>query len=474
MPDGNQPGTHGAVSLNTLAVPEAESLLGALGGMFSLPRSQPSPVTEVARKPSNGDGTLGLDLRYQTLLEQIPAVVFMAALDDGRAEAYVSPHIEAVLGFTREEWLEDPVRWYTQIYPDDRSRWNIEAANFLLSGQPLRSVYRVVARDGHVVWFHCEAKMVRKPDGQPWFIHGVGIDITELKLAEQEVKQARDELERRVQERTAELAKANADLRAQIAERIRAEAGLARRAEELARSNKDLEQFAYSASHDLQEPIRNVSICAQLLSRRYRQGLDPEGESLLETVITGAKQMESLVLDLLEYTHVARDSETPRDSCDANEVLARVLHNLEAQILSSGAQISHDPLPVVFLPSVRLQQILQNLISNAIKYRSSATPCIHVSASAVESRGWQFSVKDNGIGIDPKYHDKIFGIFKRLHTKDRYPGTGIGLAICKRIVDNAGGKIWVESELGRGSDFRFFIPASPPQSAGPPEDNSAE
>jgi PAS domain S-box-containing protein len=474
MPDRSQSGIQGAAGLQTLAVPEAESLLSTLGGMFSRSLSPPPVVTEVAKKSSSDGGALGLDLRYQMLLEQIPAVVFMAALDDGRAEAYVSPHIEAVLGFNREEWLEDPVRWYAQIYPDDRSRWNIEAANFLLSGQPLRSVYRVLARDGHVVWFHCEAKMVRKPDGQPWFIHGVGIDITDVKRAEQELRQARDELELRVQERTVELAKANTDLRAEIAERVRAEADLARRAEELAQSNKDLEQFAYSASHDLQEPIRNVSVCAQLLSRHFKQGLDAEGETLLETVIKGAKQMESLVLDLLEYTRVARDSEALWEACDANEVLARVFHNMETQILSCGAQVSHDPLPIVFLPSVRLQQVLQNLISNAIKYRSTATPCIHVSASAVESGGWQFSVKDNGIGIDPKYHDTIFGLFKRLHTKDRYPGTGIGLAICKRIIDNAGGRIWVESELGRGSDFRFFIPAPPPTSAGTTEGNSDE
>lgn len=467
MPEKRQ--ADGSVNFgrDSLAIPDAENLLGALAGMFSQPVSQPPAISAaVPPKPKSETGSLGLEVRYQALLEQIPAVVFMAALDDGRAEAYVSPHIEAVLGFSREEWLEDPIRWYAQIYPDDRARWNMEAANFLVSGQPLRSVYRVLARDGRVVWFHCEAKMVRRPDGQPWFIHGVGIDVSDLKRAEQELKQARDELEVRVQERTAELAKANAELRTEIAERMRAESDLRHRAEELARSNRDLEQFAYSASHDLQEPIRNVSICAQLLSRHCSQTLDSEGENLLQTVIAGARHMESLVLDLLEYTHVAKESAGQGAASSASEVLAIVLQNMDAVIQSTNAKITSDPLPVVALPAVRLQQILQNLISNGIKYRSAEPPRIHISVSPTDGNGCLFSVKDNGIGIAPKYYDKIFGIFKRLHTKDKYPGTGIGLAICKRIIDNAGGKIWVESEIGGGSDFRFIIPAASSEGSG--------
>jgi PAS domain S-box-containing protein len=189
--------------------------------------------------------------RYRILVEQIPAVVFMAFLDQGISEAYVSPQIEAMLGFTQSEWLNDPVRWFQQIHPDDKARWSIEAAQTFLSGEPLRSVYRVLARDGRVVWFHCEVRMVRHPDGRPWFIHGVGFDITELKQTEEALKQARDELELRVQQRTRALGEINVELQQEIAVRQRAEAALlkahaeleqrvAERTTELARANEFL------------------------------------------------------------------------------------------------------------------------------------------------------------------------------------------------------------------------------------------
>jgi PAS domain S-box-containing protein len=160
-----------------------------------------------------------LEAKYRTLVDQIPAVVFMAFLDRGISEAYISPQIESILGFSQQEWLNDPVRWYSQIHPDDKARWSAEAASLFLSGEPLQSTYRVMARDGHVVWFHCEAKMVRHGDGRPWFIHGVAFDISDFKQSEEALKKAHDELDMRVRQRTAELARTNADLQAEIIER---------------------------------------------------------------------------------------------------------------------------------------------------------------------------------------------------------------------------------------------------------------
>ena len=208
-----------------LSPQEAESIIQGLASVFF----------EASSKPvKNGGGQIqedhrplpDVEARYHTLVEQVPAVVFMIFLDRGISEAYVSPYIEAALGFSQAEWLDDPIRWYRQIHPDDKERWNLEAAQMVLSGEPLRSVYRILARDGHIVWFHCDVKMVRTEEGRPWFVHGIAFDITDLKHAEAELQEAHDELENRVQQRTRELAQANTLLQAEIAERVRAEAAL--------------------------------------------------------------------------------------------------------------------------------------------------------------------------------------------------------------------------------------------------------
>ena len=208
-----------------LSAKEAESIIQGLASVFFEANSKPF---------KNGGETIqdnhrplpDIEARYRTLTEQVPAVVFMIFLDRGISEAYVSPYIEAALGFSQDEWLDDPIRWYRQIHPDDKERWNLEAAQMVLSGEPLRSVYRIIARDGHTVWFHCDVKMVRTEEGRPWFVHGIAFDITDLKHAEAELQEAHDELENRVQQRTRELAEANTLLQAEIAERVRAEAAL--------------------------------------------------------------------------------------------------------------------------------------------------------------------------------------------------------------------------------------------------------
>ena len=228
----------------------------------------------------------------------------------------------------------------------------------------------------------------------------------------------------------------------------------------LRRSNEDLEQFAYAASHDLQEPLRMVAIYSQLLQRRYSGKLDSGAEIYIGNIVSGAQRMEMLLNDLRTYMQAASlpDALELRAHCDADRVLKGVISNLEAAIAQSGAAVRLGRLPSVAIEEIHLQQVLQNLISNAVKYHGEAPPLIEISAQRAGPE-WLFMVTDNGIGIDPKYTRQIFGVFKRLHGQ-RYPGTGIGLAICQKIVERYGGHIWVKSELGKGSTFFFTVPAA--------------
>jgi signal transduction histidine kinase len=250
-----------------------------------------------------------------------------------------------------------------------------------------------------------------------------------------------------------------AALNKEIGERVRAEVALAASNEALRRANADLEQFAYSASHDLREPLRMVALYSDLLRRRYQGRIDAKADEYIGFTVEGAKRMEALVADLLAYTRaVAGAEESPQTPTSAASALDAALKNLSTAIQESGAVVHRGPLPELSMHEVHLMQLFQNLIGNAIKYRGEHSPEILITADIDGSR-WRISVHDNGIGIAPEYTDRIFGLFKRLHTTEQYSGTGIGLAICQKIVHRYGGRIWVESGgEGRGCTFRFTAP----------------
>jgi PAS domain S-box-containing protein len=299
-----------------------------------------------------------------------------------------------------------------------------------------------VRKDGTRFWASVVLTALKDQDGRLQGFVKVTRDTTERKKADEEIRQLNAGLEQRVAERTEELQASNEALR---------------------QSNEDLNQFAYAASHDLQEPLRMVALFSQMLHSSYTGRLDPEADQHISYVVNGAKRMEQLLRDLLAYSQAGSKSEAAAQQVDCGKVMEDVLLNLEVSITQNAASVTWSELPTVPADHVRMVQLFQNLIGNAIKYRGLEPPSIRVSArrwpqSAPSPGSWMFCVEDNGIGIDPDYAQQIFGVFKRLHG-NTYPGTGIGLAICQRIVERYGGRIWVESKLGEGSRFCFTMPA---------------
>jgi light-regulated signal transduction histidine kinase (bacteriophytochrome) len=247
-------------------------------------------------------------------------------------------------------------------------------------------------------------------------------------------------------QRAAELERANEDLAATTAR--------------LERSNEELQRFATVASHDLREPLRVVSGFADLLQRRYGDQLGSDGGRFVEAITSGVARMDEMISDLLAYARAGR-ADQPLEPVDANEVVQNVLSGLQRAIDDAGAEIEMEPLPMVNGNAAGLRQLFQNLIANAIKFVDDGPPHVRVWAAEVPE-GWRFTIRDNGIGIDPDQADRIFGMFTRLHGSDRYPGTGVGLAVCQRIVDVHGGRIWVEPAPGGGSQFMFTIARARP------------
>jgi len=311
-----------------------------------------------------------------------------------------------------------------------------------------------VHRDGHELPIELAIRPAQF--GDSYSFNAFLRDVTERKLAEEELARAHTELEARVKERTAELSESNRLLRREISERRKADEAAARHAAELERSNAELEQFAHVASHDLKEPLRMVASYLELLQRRYKGRLDNDADDFIHFAVDGALRMRNLMDGLLALSQVGTHGR-PFEPTDCDAVVDKAVNDLAVAIGESRAVITRDPLPTVLGDAGQLEQLFQNLVSNAIKFRSEEEPRVHITARRKRTE-WLFSVRDNGIGIDSKYSERIFVVFQRLHAREERSGTGIGLAISKKIVERHGGRIWIESRPGEGTTFYFTIP----------------
>ncbi|HOT95202.1 MAG TPA: PAS domain S-box protein [Methanoregulaceae archaeon] len=353
--------------------------------------------------------------RFSRIFDQAPIGMAVVSLDDRFLR--VNEALCRITGYSREELLE--MGPFGITHPDDVAEGRALTKNLLEgTSDDYSRDKRYLRRDGTVVWVHMTVGVVRDPSGHPFHLFSMTEDITAQRAAE---------------------------------ERLRISAAA------LKESNEDLQRFAYIASHDLQEPLRTVISFSQLLERRLADQADPEIRELLGFIVEGGVRMQTLIRDLLIFSRVVTGGRTFQTT-DTNEVVSDVLKSLGASIEETGAEVNVHPLPVVLSDPSQLHQVFLNLIGNAIKYRRAEPPTIEISA---ERRGddWVFSVRDNGIGIEPRHHDRVFEIFQRLHTSAEYEGTGIGLAVVRRIVERHGGRVWVESTPGVGSTFFFSLPA---------------
>lgn len=375
--------------------------------------------------PSLSDGTpllMPMDLGIGQLFDDIADAVIVANAPDGRILLWNAAATK-IFGYSEAEALAMNV---AVLVPDNLKERHCAGlahyaatnqGNIIGSGEAVR--LPGIRKGGEEIVTSMTVNRVHQPSGDGVLVLGVIRDVTPLARAEEALKLAN---------------------------------------EELARSNAELEQFAYVAAHDLQEPLRMVSSYVQLLAKRYKGQLDADADDFIGYAVDGAQRMQRLINDLLAFSRVGSRGQAQVET-SAGAIVEQVREQLRIAIDESGTELVVGDLPTVIADPTQLAQLFQNLIGNAIKFHGPQPPEVRVEARAAEGE-WLFTVADNGIGIQPQYADRIFAVFQRLHSTQEYPGTGIGLAICKRIVERHGGRIWLESELGRGSTFQFTLPLS--------------
>ncbi len=394
--------------------------------------ARPQPATRAAAGDGAGQRTPlvheqaahaaaeAAEAKFRDLLESAPDAIVI--VDRAGAIAIVNRRTEELFGYRRGELLGQPVE---VLIPERYREQHVGHRDGYVAAprtRPMGAGFELFARhrDGHEVPVEISLSPLETPDGL--LVTSIIRDVSDRKRAEEQLRQTAAELER---------------------------------------SNAELQQFAYVASHDLQEPLRMVASYTQLLSRRYKDKLDADAEEFIAYAVDGAQRMQALINDLLAYSRVGTRGR-PLEPVDTGGVVDQVLADLRPTIEEDGATVTRGELPIVMGDGVQLGQLFQNLIGNALKYRRLDVPArVEVEAERL-GREWRFAIRDNGIGVAPEYAERVFVIFQRLHTRTEYPGTGIGLAICKKIVERHGGRIWIDSVPGEGTTFSFTLPGSEP------------
>jgi len=377
-----------------------------------------SMAMDVTQRRQAEDALRESEEKFRQLAEHINAVFWITNGNASRI-LYVSPAYDDIWGEPRQALYQDPGHWLRRVHPDDQAQVRQAQRQKETTGR-FDLEYRIIRPDGSQRWIRDRGFPVRNQAGEIYRITGLAEDITPQKEATIALAQKKAELER---------------------------------------SNADLEQFAYVASHDLREPLRKVKSFTELLAKRYGPQLDERGQKYIYYIVDGAERMQTLISDLLTYSRAGRTVIVP-EAVDLNQLVAEVTSSLQVSIQKADATVTADNLPTVWGHASQLHQVLQNLISNGIKFCQRDTPEIHISAQR-EQNQWIIAVRDNGIGIDPDHQERIFGVFQRLHARAEYEGTGIGLAVCKRIVERHGGRIWLHSMPNQGTTFYFSIPVVP-------------
>jgi len=373
-------------------------------------------VKDVSEKRESELALQKSERRSRTLTDRAPVGIFET--DAHGFRTYTNPRWREMGGRSHEQIMGHG--WLQAVHRDDRAHVEASWCASMRDGTPWNAEYRLVTPDEEVRWVRGASTPLHSQDGRVTGHIGIDSDITILKTSE---------------------------------------AVLIDKTERLRLSNIALEQFAYIASHDLQEPLRMVSNYTQLLDRRYRGKLDATADEYIGFAVEGAKRMRSLIDDVLDYSRLGHN-EPSREEVDLGALFTEAVGDFAGRIDETRAIVTSDPLPVVQGDANQLRQLLQNLLGNALKFVGTAPPNVHVHADHGDEH-WLVSVSDNGIGIDPAVGERIFDVFHRLHGRGRYPGNGIGLAVCKRVVENHGGRIWMDSAPGRGTSFHFTLQTSP-------------